>query len=171
MKPMPRRKNRLACVVLMALAVMGALSLVLSPVAQPSAQELIQETLLEDAKLEQQAQKLFRGLRCLVCEAEALASSPAPFARELRQAIREQLLAGADADQIHAWLYESYGAAIFLTPPLTRATAFLWFAPFGLVGLILAAWLVVVLGKQVGTRGAHKKQGKGKWWSRGESNP
>ena len=47
---------------------------------QEQTQAIEHEMPLEDPALEQQAQKLFRDLRCLVCEAEALASSPAPFA-------------------------------------------------------------------------------------------
>ena len=122
---------------------------------QEQTQAIEHETPLEDPALEQQAQKLFRDLRCLVCEAEALASSPAPFARELRQAVRKKLAQGADEKQIHLWLRRSYGEAIFLTPAFTSATVFLWLAPFALFGVGLACWLVALRSGQARSKPRH----------------
>ena len=155
---MIKRLAQLLCGVLFVFALAGA--------SQAQETFFVPEQPLADAKLEEMAQTLFRGLRCLVCEAEALASSPAPFARELRQAVRLRLQAGDNETQINQWLGASYGDEIFLKPPVRGATLFLWLAPFALLGVVLVCWWRVLV-----KNNSDKNKKPKNWWSRGESNP
>ena len=98
------------------------------------------ERSLRDLELEGVALDLFRELRCLVCEGESLAASRAPFAVELRCAIRERLGGGETVNEVRAWLLESYGAEIFATPDLSLGSLALWLIPAVVVVLCVIFW-------------------------------
>ena len=50
---------------------------------------------LADAAQEARAQALFKDVRCVVCQHEAIADSPAGVAGDMRRLIREEIAAGA----------------------------------------------------------------------------
>ncbi|MGR4000173.1 MAG: cytochrome c-type biogenesis protein CcmH [Alphaproteobacteria bacterium] len=119
----------------------------ISPVSSARAQSeefLAEETPLADPALEAQAIAIFRQLRCLVCEAESLASSPAPFAIELRSAVRQHLAKGESPEEIHNWLAASYGDSIRATPAWSPASAILWLTPLAITLAAILAWLVAI---------------------------
>lgn len=78
---------------------------------------------------EARAQTLFRQLRCVVCQSEALADSPSQMASAMRQVIRDDIAAGKSDDEITDALVARYGDFILMRPPLSSATALLWFTP------------------------------------------
>ena len=91
---------------------------------------------------EAHARALFREIRCVVCQNESIDDSEADVARNLRQAVREQVAEGRSDDQIKAFLVQRYGEFILLRPVFSPANALLWLAPFlivlaGLVALVL----------------------------------
>lgn len=67
----------------------GALALGLS---MSDAQEA--RPLAADPALEERVMEISRDLRCLVCQNETIAASHADLAVDLRQQVREQLVAG-----------------------------------------------------------------------------
>ncbi len=97
------------------------------------------DTALPDAAQESRAKALFRDIRCVVCQGESIADSPAQIAGDMRRAVREQIAAGASNDDILNELTSHYGNVIRMKPPFNPATLFLWCGP----ALILAyaAWL------------------------------
>lgn len=99
------------------------------------------ESPLPDTAQEARAKALFHDIRCVVCQSESIADSPADIAAEIRRTVREQVAAGKDNDTIKATLVEHYGDFILMKPPLKGATALLWFGP--LMVLAAAAWLAV----------------------------
>ena len=91
---------------------------------------------------EARARALFEDVRCVVCQHESIADSPAGIAADMRRLVREEIAAGADDGAIRADLVARYGDYILFRPPVGLATALLWFGPFLLVlgaGAILAA--------------------------------
>ena len=94
---------------------------------------------LADAQKEAQAKALFYDIRCAVCQGESIAESQAEVARDLRAAIRAQLLEGKQPDEIKTYLASRYGDGILMRPPVKPATYALWFGPL----IILAAALYI----------------------------
>lgn len=87
------------------------------------------DEILPDAHLEERARLLSREVRCLVCEGETIDESSAPFARDMRRAIRLKLTQGASDDDIRTWLTSLYGGGILLNPDVNAHTLPLWLAP------------------------------------------
>lgn len=93
------------------------------------AQALVIETPLPDAAQEARARALFRGIRCVVCQSESVADSPAAIATDIRRLIREQIAAGKSDADIKAGLVQHYGDYILMKPPLNDSTWLLWYGP------------------------------------------
>lgn len=103
---------------------------------------VLPEERLDDPQLEDRARGLSAQLRCLVCQNQSIDDSDAPFARDMRILIRQEIKAGRDDDQIISFLRQRYGDYVLLNPPLTSMTAVLWAAPFamlliGVIGIVL----------------------------------
>ena len=83
--------------------------------------------------LEQRARALSRQLRCLVCQNQSIDDSDADLAHDLRQLVRERLVAGDSDAEIIAFLTARYGDFVLLKPPVEPATWGLWFGPLALL--------------------------------------
>lgn len=97
---------------------------------------------LTDAGQEARAQALFKDVRCVVCQHEAIADSPAGVAGDMRRLIREEIASGATDQQVRDDLVRRFGDYVLFTPPVRAGTWLLWFGPFALVAL---AALILVL--------------------------
>lgn len=105
-----------------------------------SAFALTVDTPLKDAGQEARAKALFHEIRCVVCQSEAIADSPAEVAADMRCMIRERITAGDSDDTLRGYLTKRYGDAILMQPPLKPRTSLLWFGPLLLlaIGVLLA---------------------------------
>ena len=92
-----------------------------------------------DPVIEARLAKLSHELRCLQCQNQTLADSPAGLAADMRREIREQMKAGKSDQEIIAFLTDRYGQFILYKPRVTPVTYLLWFGPFVLLlaGLVL----------------------------------
>lgn len=97
---------------------------------------------LADPADEARARALFGDIRCVVCQHESIADSPAGIAADLRGLVREQIAAGKTNDEIKADLLRRYGDYVLFQPPLRIGTWLLWFGPFALAA---GAGVVLVL--------------------------
>lgn len=97
---------------------------------------------LTDPAQEARARALFGDIRCVVCQHESIADSPAGIAADLRGLVREQIAAGKTDDEIKADLLRRYGDYVLFQPPLRIGTWLLWFGPFALAA---GAGVVLVL--------------------------
>ena len=93
---------------------------------------------LADAAQEARAQALFKDVRCVVCQHEAIADSPAGVAGDMRRLIREEIAAGASDQAVRDDLVRRFGDYVLFTPPVRAGTWLLWFGPFALVLLAVA---------------------------------
>jgi len=84
-------------------------------------------------ELEARLKKLETELRCLVCQNQTLAESPAGLAGDLRREIRLLADAGKSNEEIKQHLRERYGDFVLYRPPVDSKTWLLWFGPFGLL--------------------------------------
>ncbi|MBP6115969.1 MAG: cytochrome c-type biogenesis protein CcmH [Neisseriaceae bacterium] len=103
--------------------------------------------MMSDADVTQRLQHLSQELRCLVCQNESLAASPAMLADDLRQEVRSQIEQGHSDEAIKAYLVARYGYFVIYQPPFIGRTWLLWLAPFMILAG-LGGWLGWLLLKQ-----------------------
>lgn len=103
---------------------------------------------------EERYRGLLHQLRCVMCQNQSLADSPADIAGDLRMQALELVREGRSDAEIRAFLVERYGEFILYQPPVSRATWLLWFGP-GLV--LLAGALMVVMTIRRKSAGAARK--------------
>ncbi|HEV2081540.1 MAG TPA: cytochrome c-type biogenesis protein [Brevundimonas sp.] len=96
---------------------------------------------LPDPAQEARAQALFEEIRCVVCQHESVADSPAGLAADVRAEVRGRIAAGATDDQIRAGLVERWGDFVLFRPPFDPGTLLLWLGPLAL--LLAGAGLAV----------------------------
>lgn len=87
--------------------------------------------------------KLETELRCLVCQNQTLADSPAGLAGDLRREIRLLAESGKSDGEIKLHLQARYGDFVLYRPLVETRTYLLWFGPFVLLfgGGALLWWL------------------------------
>ena len=88
---------------------------------------------LPDAGQETRARALFTDIRCVVCQHESIADSPAGIAADMRRLVREEIAAGKSDQAVRQDLVRRYGDYILFQPPVRAGTWLLWFGPFALV--------------------------------------
>jgi cytochrome c-type biogenesis protein CcmH len=98
-----------------------------------SAQVQEEERPSDDPVIEARLARLSKELRCLQCQNQTLADSPAGLAADLRREIRAQMKAGKTDQEIVAFLTQRYGDFILYKPRVTFTTYLLWFGPFVLL--------------------------------------
>lgn len=109
----------------------------LLPLAVMAESQPVQEDPLDRAVLE-----IAKDLRCTVCQNQPVAESNADLAQDMRQIIREQLVAGKSREEIVEYFVARYGDYVLMKPPAERAGLLLWIAPpLLLVTLALLGWL------------------------------
>jgi cytochrome c-type biogenesis protein CcmH len=82
---------------------------------------------------EARAQALFQDVRCVVCQHESIADSPAGIAADMRRLVREEIAAGSTDTAIREDLVRRWGDYILFKPPVKAATWLLWFGPLTLM--------------------------------------
>lgn len=85
------------------------------------------------AELEARLKKLETELRCLVCQNQTLADSPAGLAGDLRREIRLLADQGKSNEEIKAFLRVRYGDFVLYKPEVEPKTWLLWGGPFVLL--------------------------------------
>lgn len=119
-----------------------ALLLLLAPLAGGAVEP---EEMLDDPALEARAREISAEVRCVVCQNEAIDTSNAGVARDLRVLIRERLQAGDTNQEVFDHLVARYGDFVLFRPPMRGANLVLWFAPAALLavaGGAVAVWLL-----------------------------
>jgi cytochrome c-type biogenesis protein CcmH len=87
---------------------------------------------------------LTHQLRCLQCQSETVAETPAKFAVDIRRQVREMVEAGSSEADVRHYMVQRYGELILLKPLFNMANAWLWLAPGAFVlGGICIAWRIL----------------------------
>lgn len=97
---------------------------------------------------EARAQTLFQDIRCVVCQHESIADSPAGIAADMRGLVREEIASGSSDEAIRADLVRRWGDYILFKPPVKLATVLLWFGPLLLILLAGATFAVLARRKK-----------------------
>jgi len=89
--------------------------------------------LADNPAIERRMINLAEKVRCLVCQSENVASSRSDWSNDVRQIMREKMIAGASDQEIMDLLVERFGKSVLFDPPVDRETMPLWAAPFVLL--------------------------------------
>lgn len=100
---------------------------------------------------EDRYEHLLSELRCLVCQNQTVAESPADLSNDLRVEVKEMLERGASDKEILTFMSDRYGDFVLYNPPVKPRTFLLWVGPFLLLfgGVIFALMLVKRRSKNV----------------------
>lgn len=90
---------------------------------------------LPDPELQARFERLTFELRCLVCQNQNIADSNADLARDLRDQVREMLLAGKSDEEILTFMTDRYGDFVLYRPSFSPRNWLLWGAPLLFLGL------------------------------------
>ena len=94
--------------------------------------------------LDQRAHDVASQLKCLVCQGESVADSPATLSQQMRGVIRQQLQSGKSEQEVIQYFVSRYGDLILLSPPWQGLTLLIWLVPIALMlGGILLLFLVL----------------------------
>ena len=96
--------------------------------AAPADAQRIARTLADPAA-EARAHQIDKSLRCLVCQNQTIADSNADLAIQLREIVRERIVAGDNDEQVRSFVVARYGDWVLMRPPFNLATALLWIGP------------------------------------------
>ena len=95
---------------------------------------------LDDPVQQQRYDALIHELRCLKCQGETVADTPAMFAVDIRRQVRTLITEGRSDAEVKQYLVDRYGEMILLKP----RSPWLWIAPgIFLLGGALVAWRVL----------------------------
>ena len=74
--------------------------------------------------------KIFKNLRCLICQGQSIADSNSEFAQTIKLVVRDQINDGKSEKEIYDFLIEKYGEWIVYKPPLNKFNFVLWLLPY-----------------------------------------
>jgi len=104
--------------------------------------------IMADPDQEARAHRLYREVRCVVCQNENIAASSADIAADMRRDIRLHIRDGLSDGDIREILRNRYGDYVLFRPALTPATLALWFLP--VVVLIIGGVIFIRLPRKTG---------------------
>ena len=84
--------------------------------------------------------KIFKNLRCLVCQGQTIAESNSDFAQTIKIVVRDKISQGSNEKEIYEFLSEKYGEWIVYKPKFNYLNSFLWISPY--IVLILGGYLI-----------------------------
>src|SRR2546429_4282154 len=83
--------------------------------------------------LDQRVPGVASQLKCLVCQGESVADSPATLSQQMRGIIRQQLQSGKSEQEVIQYFESRYGDRILWSPPWQGFTALAWLVPIALL--------------------------------------
>lgn len=116
----------------------------------------IDPTTIPDPTLQKRYQNLTHELRCMQCLNQSIADSPVELAGELRQEVREMVVAGKSDAEIRDYMVDRYGEFILFRPRFSARNMWLWLGPGAM--LLIGAYVAVRIVRQRSTLVAQDDQ-------------
>ena len=76
-----------------------------------------------------QADKISKNLRCLICQGQSVYDSQSDFANSIKLLIKKKLAEGKKEKEIYKFLKNKYGEWIVYDPEISKNTFLLWALP------------------------------------------
>lgn len=84
--------------------------------------------------------KIYKNVRCIVCQGQSIYDSDTDFAIDLKKLISKKLDNGENEKQIYDFLISRYGEWIVFNPILSFHSLALWLVPF--IILVIGSFLI-----------------------------
>ena len=84
--------------------------------------------------------KIFKNLRCIVCQGQSIAESNSDFAQTIKIVVRDRINKGKNEKEIYEFLAEKYGEWIIYKPKFNYLNSMLWISPY--IVLVLGGLLI-----------------------------
>ena len=107
--------------------------------------------------------EIARELRCVMCQNQSLADSPAGVADDMRHQVLALIREGKTDAEISAFFQARYGDFILYRPEVTPVTWALWFGPIALLIAGAVALVVVVRRHGKGAPAAPPAEDRQEW--------
>ena len=91
--------------------------------------------------------KIFKNLRCIICQGQSIYDSQSDFAESMKLVVKQKLNSGMSEEEIYIFFKDQYGEWISYDPEFNAKTYFLWGLPvliFLLGGAIILRKLAVL---------------------------
>ncbi|RPG93907.1 MAG: cytochrome c-type biogenesis protein CcmH [Candidatus Pelagibacter sp. TMED263] len=90
--------------------------------------------------------KIFKNLRCLICQGQSVADSNSEFAQTIKLVVKDQIQEGKSEKEIYSFLIEKYGEWIVYKPPLNKVNLALWLLPY--LVLVIGGLIIFLISKK-----------------------
>ena len=84
--------------------------------------------------------KIYKNLRCIVCQGQSIAESNSDFAQTIKLVVRDKIEEGNNEKEIYEFLAEKYGEWIIYKPRFNYINSLLWLTPY--IVLVLGGLLI-----------------------------
>ena len=74
--------------------------------------------------------KIFKNIRCLVCQGQSIADSNSDFAQTIKSVVSDKISQGKNEKEIYNFLSSKYGDWIVYKPSLNIPNLMLWVIPY-----------------------------------------
>ena len=74
--------------------------------------------------------KIFKNIRCLVCQGQSIADSNSDFAQTIKSVVSDKISQGKNEKEIYNFLSSKYGDWIVYRPSLNIPNLMLWVIPY-----------------------------------------
>ncbi len=74
--------------------------------------------------------KIYKNLRCIVCQGQSIAESNSDFAQTIKIVVRDKIEQGNSEKEVYKFLAEKYGEWIIYKPKFNYLNSLLWFSPY-----------------------------------------
>ena len=74
--------------------------------------------------------KIFKNIRCLVCQGQSIADSNSDFAQTVKSVVSDKIRQGKNEKEIYNFLSSKYGDWIVYKPSLNIPNLMLWVIPY-----------------------------------------
>ena len=85
--------------------------------------------LKSDEKSSELKIKIFKNIRCLICQGQSVYDSESEFASSIKLIVDRKINEGIKEEKIYEFLREKYGDWIIYDPELNKNTYILWLLP------------------------------------------
>jgi len=75
-------------------------------------------------------EKIFKNLRCLICQGQSISDSNSDFAITIKLVVKDLLLKGKSEEEIYSFMADKYGEWIVYKPIFNRNNSVLWILPY-----------------------------------------
>ena len=89
----------------------------------------ISSNLLASEKYSDLENKIFKNLRCLICQGQSIYDSQSDFSESMKIVVRKNLQEGMSEKEIYNSLKNKYGEWVLYDPQVNKGTYLLWSLP------------------------------------------